>query len=53
MTGQGGPSMLKHTAPRPRSGLPGALGGQVLAGTDDLGAAGGELRVRDELRVGV
>ena len=41
-----------------RGGLPGALGGRVLAGADDRragqrGAAGGELRVRDDLRVGV
>ena len=58
MAGRGVPSMLKHRAPGPRGGLPGALGGRVRAGADDRGAgqrgaAGGELRVRDDLRVGV
>jgi len=58
MAGQGVPSMLKHRAPGPGVGCPahlevGFLPEPMTRGAGPRGAAGGELRVRDDLRVGV
>ena len=56
MAGRGVPSMLKHRAPRP-GWLPAHLEvgflPEPMTGSRQRGAAGGELRVQEDLRVGV